>query len=106
MDDVQKEQVMLYARLKSEEKRLKERIAELQQIVFPIVYSIDGVDSKLETSLGNFSIKVNKTWTYPENVVELEAEYKKAKKDAERTGAATFEQSESLYFRENKDNEE
>jgi hypothetical protein len=57
----------------------------------------EGID-KMETSVGKFSISKRKTWTYPEEVMEIGEEFKSAKAKAESTGEATYEETESLRF--------
>ncbi len=57
---------------------------------------------KIATSVGNFSIVRRKTWKYPEDVIELGEEFKSAKAKAESTGDATYEEKESLMFKQAK----
>lgn len=99
-----KMQFMLYARLKSERKLLDARIEEIQGSLLQTMLDIDGENTKIETELGNFSVKRMKNWTYPESIVEREDQLKRDKKLAQQTGEATFEESPSLYFR-SKDSE-
>lgn len=61
----------------------------------------DGID-KLETAVGKFSVSKRKTWTYPEEVLEIGENFKEAKAKAESTGDATYEETESLRFTQTK----
>ncbi len=99
MDEKHKTQFLIFARLKSEKKLLEERIAELQGELLGVMLDIDGVNTKIETEVGNFSVKKMKKWTYPTEITEREDQLKRAKKASEQSGTATYEESPSLYFR-------
>lgn len=103
--DLQKEQLMLYAALKKEAKRIDEEIAQLQPTVLDILLSNktdDMEDIKIETELGSFTLAKRLTWHYQDDVLEVEELVKKVKKDAQRTGKADFDETYSVYFREKK----
>lgn len=55
-------------------------------------------EEKVETAVGKFSITKLKSWTYPEEVVQLGEDFKAAKAKAESTGDATFVENDSLRF--------
>lgn len=99
MDDKDKQLLSEYARLKSEEGAIKERLAEIQPEVLELIFGIDEYDTKVETSLGNFTVRKVKTWTYPAAIVEAEDNVKTAKKQAQANGDATFEVEPGLNFR-------
>lgn len=85
-----------YAAVDAEIKALTVKKEQLRPFIVQKMID-EGVD-KLETSLGKFTITPLKSWTYPEEVVELGEEFKAAKAKAESTGAATFEETPSLRF--------
>jgi len=99
MDESNKAKFAEYARLKTEEAAIKERVGELQGELLTVMIDIDGEDTKIETSIGNFSVKKTKTWTFPEEIVQAEKNLKTVKKQAQQVGDATSTTSHSLYFR-------
>lgn len=99
MDDTTKERFMLYARLKREIAEREVQLDSLKGEVLQSMLAIDGESTKIETELGNFTVKVLKTWTFPENITVAEEALKKEKDVAKQTGAATFEEVPSLYFK-------
>lgn len=52
----------------------------------------------LETTVGKFTVSKRKTWTYPENIVELGETLKAEQAKAQSTGDATYEEKDSLLF--------
>lgn len=99
MDPKYADQFKLFARLKSEKKLLEQRLDELQPVLLQAMLDAGGMEAKVPTDLGNFTVKKMKVWTYPESIVEKETEIKKEKLKAQQTGLATYEVSPSLYFR-------
>ncbi len=91
-----------YAELKTEEKRIKTRIDELNPLIKKEI--IDSGLDKLPTSLGNFNIKRVKRWTYTPAVESAKRSLDELKAEEEATGAATFVEVEQLEFRELKEN--
>ena len=99
MEKSQEIQFQMYARLKSEKKKIEAQITLMQPQLLEVMLGVSGTDTKVDTEIGNFTIKKTKDWTYPENVLKLKEEAKMAQKEAERSGSATFEILPSLYFR-------
>lgn len=92
-----------YAQLKSEAKRIDFALKELAPLILKEMAEAD-LD-KVPTSLGNFSVKKMKKWTYSEKVEEIKLALDERKADEEATGTATFTEMPILEFRENKENE-
>ena len=88
-----------YARLKNEEAAIKVRVAELNPLLLEKMLEVDGTDTKVETSIGSFTIRKTKSWTYPQAIVNAEDAVKMAKKTAEKEGDATYEEVPGLSFR-------
>lgn len=85
-----------YALLESEIAALEQKKDQLRPHILKMM--VDGGVDKLETAVGKFSVTKRKTWTYPEEVVEIGEEFKAAKAKAESTGEATYEETDSLRF--------
>jgi hypothetical protein len=86
-----------------EKKALEEEIDSLKSMALSIMVD-EGLDV-VNTSLGNFTIRKIKTWTYPESFLAQKAALKEAESVCRKTGTATFIESPSIAFRA-KDNEE
>jgi hypothetical protein len=99
MDPVLKEKFLLYARTKKQVAELEATLDTLKGELLQEMLAIDGEATKIETDLGNFSVKTLKKWQFPESIVIAEETLKKEKDVAKQTGAATFEEEQSLYFR-------
>jgi len=65
-----------------------------------IAEMVDSGEQKVETVWGSFSVNKLKTWTYPDDVLQMNEDYKTAKAKAESTGRATYEEKLSLRFTE------
>lgn len=52
----------------------------------------------LETTVGKFTVSKRKTWSYPENIVELGETLKAEQAKAQSTGDATYVEKDSLLF--------
>lgn len=89
-----------YAELKIEEKRVKARLEELAPDVKAEIVAAE-VD-KLPTSLGTFTIKKVKKWSYSETTKQLEADLKARKAMEEAEGIAEFMVQDQMEFREAK----
>lgn len=86
-----------YAELKVQEKAIKARIEELAPVALQEVVAT-GSD-KLETQLGNFTIKRVKRWKYSPAVDEAKLALDTLKGAEEASGTATFVEVEQLEFR-------
>ncbi len=51
-----------------------------------------------DTAIGKFTLTKLKTWTYPEEVIEIGENFKAAKAKAESTGDATYIEEDSFRF--------
>jgi hypothetical protein len=85
-----------YAILESEIKALEAKKEQLRPHILKMMVD-QGVEN-LETAVGKFSVTKLKKWSYPEEVIELEDDFKAAKAKAQSTGEATYEETESLRF--------
>lgn len=89
-----------YAILDAQIKHLTNQKDELKVKI--LTEMVEKGEKKVETAVGGFSITRLKTWTYPEEVVQIGENFKAAKAKAESTGEATYEEKESLRFTETK----
>lgn len=96
-----KEKFLRYATLKRQAAQIDNELDTLKTELLPAMLEVDGENTKIETDLGNFSVKVLKKWTFPEHILMEEEALKKEKEVAKQTGAATYEEEASLYFRSN-----
>lgn len=55
-------------------------------------------ETKVKTTMGNFSVTKLKKWEYSDAVSELNEKYKALKAKEESTGVATYTETESLRF--------
>lgn len=85
-----------YARLNAEISALEAKKEQLRPHIVNMM--IERGEKKIETDLGNFSLGVTKTWTYPEAISEMADQLKAAKSKAESTGEATCEEKPRLTF--------
>ena len=99
MDDTTKAKFAEYARLKNEAAAIKERLDLLEPELLDTMLGIDGVNTKIETPIGAFSIRKTKTWTLPEGLVNAQESLKIAIATAKKEGDATFEEVPGLSFR-------
>ena len=60
---------------------------------------------EIESDWGMFSFMKRRTWVYPENVIQLESNYKAAKKESEQKGTASYDEANTLMFKPKKNNE-
>lgn len=85
-----------YAVLEAEIAALELKKSQLRPFILQKMIS-DGVE-KIETPVGKFSVTKLKSWTYPDDVMEIGEEFKAAKARAESTGEAEYTEKESLRF--------
>ena len=85
-----------YAQLDAEIAALEAKKEQLRPSIVKMMLD-EGVE-KIDIGVGKFSVSQRKTWTYPEDVIELGEEFKAAKAKAESTGEATFEETPSLRY--------
>ena len=90
-----------YAELKLEERRIKDRIAELQPDIIASMLSA-GKD-KQPTSLGTFTLGSRRTWAFSEGVHTLLEQVEALKQEEKANGTATSEEKPELKFFINKD---
>jgi hypothetical protein len=100
MDTEQSAKIRRYMLLKTLEKKSDLELEELRPQVLGFLMDYDGVDAKVQSSLGKLSIQTRDTWVFPENIVKAEAELKEMKKQAKQDGTATATQSHNLLFKE------
>ena len=98
--DLDENTVNRYIKLVALEKKIK---SEINSIKLEVLTHLKNNNVKYgNTSNGRFSISQRKSYIYPAEVLEKEAEYKaeltKLKKEAVDSGKATMEISESLRF--------
>ena len=93
-----KESFLEYATLKIEQRKIEERLEELNAPLLAEMLE-QGEDTKVNLDgLGYFIVMQTKDWTFPKNVVDLEAEFKKAKETSKQVGEATSVAKPSLRF--------
>jgi len=85
-----------YAVLESKIAALEAQKDNLRPVILQKM--IDEGVTKVDTTVGKFSVTKRKTWTYPEEVLEIGEEFKAAKAKAESTGEATYEETDSFRF--------
>lgn len=85
-----------YAELDAQIKALEAEKDEVKGLI--LAEMVEQGQEAVETDVGKFTVTRLKTWTYPENVVELGDKFKAAKAKAESTGDATYVEKESLRF--------
>lgn len=87
-----------YAELKLKIKELEEEV----EILAPQVLEEMGENEEVSSDFGTFVRANRRKWTYPEVLVEFEADVKAKKKQAEQVGDATYEEVPYLVFKSNK----
>lgn len=85
-----------YAKIRAEKEALELKEEQLKPFIIQMM--IEEGEDKKDIGVGKFSVSQRKTWTYPEEVVELGETFKAAKAKAESTGDATFEETPSLRY--------
>ena len=93
-----KDQLLRYATLKSEIKRLTTEMNELNPIIFNSMLE-DNHDEIILPEVGKFYLKERRIWTYPEEINEKEIVLKADKKRAQQVGTATCDITKELNFR-------
>lgn len=97
-----KELLERFAKLKVEEKRLKNEIEFLQPEVLKevsAVYTGQPVTTEAIKDIGAYSIRKLKTWTYSEALQDIKAEVAEQEAEEKQNGKASFVESESLMFK-------
>lgn len=97
MDDTQKEKLAKYAELKREEKRIASAIAELGPVILNMIVDL-GVD-KVETTFGRFIVVKRTSFTYSDNVTDLEESLEALKEQEKAEGIAKAVKSNQLQYR-------
>ncbi len=85
-----------YAKLEAEIAALEMKKEQLRPHLIGMMVA-EGLD-KIETALGKFSVGKRKVWAYPQEVLDINEEFKAAKAKAESTGEATYEEVDQLRF--------
>jgi hypothetical protein len=85
-----------YATLEAEIGALELKKEQLRPHIIKMMLE-DGVE-KLDIGVGKFSVNKRKTWTYPDEVIEIGEKFKAAKAKAESTGDAEFEEVDQLRY--------
>jgi len=79
--------------------KIKELTAQKDEIKTRIVSEVVASGEKsIATAVGKFTISQYRTWTYTDNVTELEEEFKALKAKEQSVGVATYEEKPSLRF--------
>ena len=94
------ENLKQYAELKMQASAIEEKLSELKPLILQEMVESD-VD-KVPTTLGNFTIKKTKKWSYSGAVILLKEQLDEQKSIEEADGTATFTETQILEFRENK----
>ncbi len=85
-----------YAELDARIRELEAKKDEVKGLI--LAEMVEGGQEAVQTEVGKFSVTKLKSWTYPDEVVELGDEFKAAKAKAESTGEATYVEKDSLRF--------
>ena len=86
-----------YAELKSQIKILEDEAENLKPQVLAAMES-GALDTAEITGVGHLTLGTLRKWTYPQAIVQAEADLKVAKKTAEQTGDATATESKYVKF--------
>jgi len=92
-----KELFKQYADVKNEIKRLSDIAKGIELQVREEMIKED--KTKAEAEFGTFSLVTRKKYTYTDKVKEAEKSVKEMKKEEEKSGLATVEESQSITFR-------
>jgi hypothetical protein len=87
-----------YSEVVAKIKELEAKKDMLAEVIYGNMTK-DGLD-QVKSDYGTFYFTVRKTWTYPEDVKEVEAILKAKKKEYETNGKATFEEKKSLAYKQ------
>jgi hypothetical protein len=96
MNDEFKDKVKQYISLKSDISTLEAKADELKVVIEEIMKS-NNLDT-LDTELGKLSMVGRKTWSYPQEITDLDTSLKDKKKESERLGTATYTENFSVRF--------
>jgi len=93
-----KEQLLRYAFLKSEIKSMTKELDELKPTIVETMNELEK-DELILPDVGKFYFKERRTWIYPMDITNMEAQLKADKKVAQQKGTATCDISRDLNFR-------
>lgn len=93
---IDKEKLQRYAELKSLISKYEAEIDELNPLIKAEMEESE--TDEINSDFGKFYFKKRRSWEYPESVVKLEEDYKKAKKESEQLGTATYVENNILTF--------
>ena len=99
---MKKELFEKYAKLKIQAKELDAEIKGLNPLVKQEMLKAEKDEVELE-SVGKFSFKETRIWTYPDEIVKMEKALEEEKTKAKRTGAAKSDVRQDLLFTPQKD---
>lgn len=85
-----------YALLDAQIKELNNKKDSLKVEILQDMVT-NGIETTTNT-VGKFTVSKLKSWEYPEAIVKLEDSLKAKKAKAQKTGEATYTESESLRF--------
>ena len=97
MTEENKKLVARYAELEAQSKAIEEEQKKIKDSIASEMEKLEA--DQIKSEVGTFYFTTRKTWKYPESIKKLEDEVKVAKKTAEETGEATFEEKKSLAFK-------
>lgn len=98
MTEEVKEALLEYESLKIDEKRVKERLEELKEIILPSIG-----DEPVNARSGYFEIKKKTMWKYSPELESKQEEVKKLEKDEVAKGIATPTVSTYLQYNHGKE---
>lgn len=91
-----KDKFQKYAEIKTAISKLEEELEKLLPDIIGVMQ--DQGAEEYEMELGKFIMNKRRTWSYPEEIKHQEESLKACKRDAERTGEATYEEKPILKF--------
>lgn len=86
-----------FAALKQEEKEVKARVEEMKVRVLQELTAAD-LDEVAIPDVGMLVVVPKRTYTYPAVITKAEEDLKKAKKEAEAKGTATYTEAPFVRF--------
>ncbi len=103
VEEITKEQdekiIQLQQKIQNADAKIKEFEAKKKDLRSVILKDMIESGKKTEdTAIGKFTLTKLKTWTYPEEVIEIGENFKAAKAKAESTGDATYIEEDSFRF--------
>lgn len=103
--DKHRELLLEYARISQQAKEFEVMLGLMKPDVVAALAALNPKDRSVAVAgVGRFDVASRRKYSYSTEIVEMEEDLKDARKEAERTGAATYKETEYVVFRAEKDN--